>query len=92
MPEGEKTLEDELRKAREEGRFQGEVLAKLNSVAETLKDMGSKHVTQDAVIANKVDRSDFNSLAAEVKELNKRVYIGVGIIIAIQVVIGIALS
>lgn len=80
-------IEKAIQDARAEGEFRGAVLAKINSIADTLKDMSGKHNTQDELIASKVGIKQFGELVQKVDDLQKKVYMGVGILTAVQILI-----
>jgi len=80
-------IEEEIRKAKEDGVFQGKVLSQLAQVAETLKIIESKHTIQDADIKEKADKDIVDALASKVEFLQKIAYVGIGGLGVVQIAI-----
>lgn len=91
MPIPEQSLEEALRNAKEEGKFQGMVLQSLQTIETVLKGMEAKHTQQDIKIDAKVDRSEISSFKMQFDDVKNKVYIAVGAVGFAEFAIGIYL-
>lgn len=82
-----KSLEDALRRAREEGKFEGHVLSSLSDIKGSLSAMQEKYAKQDAKIENKAEKSDLRDLEKTVAENSRKIYMAVGAIAFFQILI-----
>lgn len=92
MQTPEQSLEEALRNAKEEGKFQGMVLQSLQTIETVLKGMEAKHTQQDIKIDAKVDRSEISSFKMQFDDVRNKVYIAVGGVAVMEVVIGAYLA
>lgn len=85
-PEAQETI----RRAEQDGIFKGQILTSLSDIKRSLDEIRDKQTRQDAIIEQKVNGTDFKDLRLKVEDLQKKVYIGVGILIVTQLVIALA--
>jgi thiosulfate reductase cytochrome b subunit len=86
------SVDQEILKARAEGVFQGQVLTKLDMVVSKINSMESRQAAHEAIVATKVGQETFKDLSNEVKSLQKMAYTAIGIVIVIQILIGVGIS
>lgn len=85
---GDQTPHDEaLRRAEQEGLFKGQILTSLEDIKRVLGEMNLKHTTQDVKIEQKADKKDHDGLVQDVKAIQRLVYIGLGILGAVEFLI-----
>ena len=85
-----------LRKAREEGLFQGQVLEALRRLTEMVSKIELDANKQGSEIANlaeiKANRAELLVLEKKIDDLTKKVYTGIGVILAVQALVGLLLN
>lgn len=88
----EQDIENALRNAKEEGKFQGMVLQSLQGIETTLKGMEKKHTEQDLKIDTKADRTEIHGVRSDLDDIKKKVYMAVGAVALAQIVLGVWLA
>lgn len=83
---------NEIAKAREDGIFQGKVLAFLEDITKNLKRLQDEKAVLDVKVDTKADKSDFKVLEDDVRNLQKITWMGLGGLAILQVVVGYFLS
>lgn len=99
-------LQDAIRNAKEEGRFQGEILSRIDDLRTTANEIKANQLTLDAKIEQKANKADHDALSLKVEakqdkadagkmsekleSLQRAVWWGMGALAALQFIIAIA--
>lgn len=93
MPEVEENnIAEALRKARDEGEFQGRVLTKLDNLADAFKNIEAKHDAHTIAIGGKASNADLAAITKKVERQERIIWMGLGALALLQFLIGAALT
>ena len=82
-------MEQAILQAREEGKFQGQVVQSLADIKNALETMHSRHREQNEKIESKANKEDLDALREIVSENSKKLYMAVGAVAFLQVTISL---
>jgi hypothetical protein len=96
-------IQDALRQAKDAGYFEGKVMTILQEIQRVLGEVNAKHTSLDTKVDNKIDKAhhenlilkvdtkadklELEKMTLDVKALQRLVYIGLGILSAIEFII-----
>lgn len=81
--------QNKIEEARAMGRFEGQVMTSLADIKGTVNEIKTKQNSQDVLISQKVDKTEIEAFEHRLRNIEKKLYIGTGILIAAQVIVGI---